>query len=162
MRTSLFSLTDRYALVTGGASAIGLAIAEAFQEHGAQVVASRNEAKVFSAVSQHNGNGAKEDRHDVVGLKVDVTSDAMVEHAIAPFVSRFGGIDVVVNAAGYTSLKPSLERNPSEYNQFFDTHVTGSFRCAKASAIWRKKNGQGSLSNVASIASCVALLDAAP
>lgn len=164
MQVSPFALPEHCVLVTGGASGLGLAIASAFQSQGAQVViASRDGDKVRRSAEQLNRNGSEATgQRSVLGMRLDVTSDDMVKQIISRVVEQYGRLDVLVNSAGFTTLKPSLERSSDEFNQFFDTHVTGTFRCAKAAAVHMKKQGKGSIVNLASVASQVALQDAAP
>ena len=93
-----FNLTGQAALITGGASGIGKAIAQAFLEAGARVwIGSRTAGKVETAVAEL-GESAGEDA--VLGQGLDVTDDQSVEETTAKALESFGRIDILVNSAG--------------------------------------------------------------
>src|SRR5215212_8084852 len=100
-----FNLDGRVALVSGGTSGLGRAIAGAFARSGAQVVvASRDAAKVGEAARELAGLG---EGHG--GLQLDVASQSSVEQVVAQVVEQWGGLDILVNAAGITVKVPSLD-----------------------------------------------------
>src|ERR1041385_7874388 len=98
--------TDRVAVVTGGASGIGLATAKRFGEEGARVViADLNPEKAGAAAAQVKGAGAP----DAWGSGCDVSKADQVEATVAGALERFGRLDVVVNNAGLMVFKPIEE-----------------------------------------------------
>ncbi|MCC7144877.1 MAG: glucose 1-dehydrogenase [Phycisphaeraceae bacterium] len=165
-KKTMFDLSGKAALISGGASGIGLAIAQAMLEQGAKVlIASRNQDKVEAAVKQL-ARATETDQIDaaapiVTGTGLDVTSDRSVEAAVKRTVDLFGRIDILVNAAGVMLRKPTFELNPADFNQIYDTHVTGSLRCAKAAGHLMREQHSGCIINLASISSFVDLIEVA-
>jgi len=160
---NMFDLSGRVALVTGGASGIGLAIAKAFVQHGARVlVGSRTIDKVEAAVKElaalRTGEG---DQVVAGGVALDVTSDASAERAARKAVELFGRLDIVVNSAGAVLRKPTFELKSEEFNKLYDTHVTGSLRCAQACGRLFREQHSGCVINIASISSFVDLIEVA-
>ncbi|GAB4111569.1 MAG: glucose 1-dehydrogenase [Phycisphaeraceae bacterium] len=163
IKTSLFDLSGKVALVTGGASGLGKAIAAALIEHGARVlVGSRTQAKVDAAAEELDGIGDNTGEDPVAaGVVLDVSSDASVERAVRKAVDVFGGLHIVVNSAGYTIKKPTFDLTAEEFNQLYDTHVTGSLRVAKAAGHIFREQHEGCIINMASLSSFADLIEVA-
>ncbi len=159
--TSLFDLTGKVALVTGGASGIGRGIAQALAQHGARVaVGSRTIDKVEAAARELNqaaGGDASEVR--VTGVSIDVTQTASVETAVRKTVERFGRLDILVNSAGVMLRKPTFELEVEEFKKIYDTHVAGSLRCCQAAGRLFREQHAGCIINLASISSFVDLVE---
>ncbi|MEM6756760.1 MAG: SDR family NAD(P)-dependent oxidoreductase, partial [Planctomycetota bacterium] len=120
--TEMFDLTGRVALITGGASGIGLAVAEGFVKHGAKVVVgSRTEAKVADAVAALNA-GQDDDDLVAAGVALDVTSRTSIEHAVRKAMDVFGGLHVLVNSAGVMCKKPTFDLTDDDFNGLYDIH----------------------------------------
>jgi NAD(P)-dependent dehydrogenase (short-subunit alcohol dehydrogenase family) len=129
--TSAFApncLKDRTALITGGGSGIGLAIAKALAAAGAQVVlASRNIDRLQQAAAAICAAGGK-----AVAVAVDVREPEAVQAAVEVAVKRFGGLDIMVaNAAGNFVL-PFTEMSFNAWRTVVDIDLHGTFHCAKA------------------------------
>ena len=119
----------RIALVTGGASGIGLAIATALAADGACVViADLDEAKASVAAAELGSSDI------AVGIAADVTDAAAVRRAVDAAVLAFGGLDLVVNNAGLSISKPLLETTESDWDLQHDVMAKGSFLVAQAAA----------------------------
>ena len=160
-QTNLFDLTGKVALITGGATGIGKAIAKAFVEHGAKVVVgSRTKQNVeetasqLDAIANHSG-----DEPVAAGVSLDVASDASVERAIKKTVDLFGSLDIVVNAAGVMCKKPTVELTPEEINNLYNIHVTGAFRVSLAASHIFREQHAGCIINIASITSYASLTE---
>lgn len=161
--TELFDLTGRVALVTGGASGIGLAIAEALVKHGAKVVVgSRTQDKVDAAAKQLDALRDPTGEDPVAaGVALDVANDNSVEHAVRKTMDLFGGLHILVNSAGVMLKKPTFEIKPDEFNQIYNVHVTGSLRAAQAAGHIFREQHDGCIINLASISSFVDLTQVA-
>ncbi len=156
---SWFDLQDRVAIVTGGASGLGFAIASGLLRHGGRVViASRNLTNVNEAV-QRLSQIASSQR--VIGTSCDVTDGPNVEEAMHLVVEKFGRLDILVHSAGSILRKPTFDLSTEEFSQMYDTHVTGALRCAKAAGRFMRDHGGGSVIHIASVASFVDLIEVA-
>jgi NAD(P)-dependent dehydrogenase (short-subunit alcohol dehydrogenase family) len=159
----MFDLTGQVALVSGGASGIGHAIAAALVERGGKVlVGSRDKAKVASAVRELTAL-ARDIGEDasVAGVTLDVTRAESVDRAVRKAVDLYGRLDILVNSAGVILRKPTAEISPSEFNRLYDTHVTGTLRCCQAAGRIFREQHCGSIINLASISSFVDLIEVA-
>jgi len=117
IRSKAFDLTERVALVTGGASGLGKAAAQALVEHGAKVlIGSRTKEKVDQAVTDLR-RATEADEADpaeptIDGVSLDVTSDDSVDAAVKHCMDEFGRLDILVNNAGGTLPVPAVEDVP--------------------------------------------------
>jgi len=161
IKTPLFDLTGQVALITGGASGIGLAIAKAMLEHGARVlIGSRTQDKVDQAVQQLDGIIANDDDDPTVaGVSLDVQKVSSIKHAVSKAIDLFGGLNIVINAAGITRKLPTFELEDDEFNQTYDIHITGSLRVAREAGHIFREQHQGCIINIASITSYAALTE---
>ena len=126
------------AVVTGGASGIGLATALAFSERGAQVA-----VLDLSTVSVPE---------PLVGFVADVSDRASVDAAIAAAAERFGRIDIVVNNAGISAVG-TVEENPDdEWARVLNINVIGMARVTAAALPWLRKSPSAAVVNLCSIA----------
>jgi len=141
-----FRLTDRVALVTGGAGAIGLAIADAFLEAGARVIiADRAQAAVGGALCSRPGTMLE-------GISFDVTDPAAVTAAIGDVAARHGGLDILVNNAGIARSETPAETVTDEHwRNVIDVNLNGTFWCSRAAARHMLEAGSGSIVNVGSM-----------
>jgi NAD(P)-dependent dehydrogenase (short-subunit alcohol dehydrogenase family) len=163
IKTNLFDLTGKVALVTGGASGIGKSIAAAMVQHGCRVlVGSRTLDKVEAAAAELDGMGDRTgDEAVAAGVALDVTNVNSIEHAVRKAMDLFGRLDILVNSAGVMFRKPTFELPPDDFNRIYDTHVTGSLRCAQAAGHVFREQHAGCIINLASISSFVDLIEVA-
>jgi len=136
MTTPLFSLAGRVALVTGGNGGIGRSIALGFKEHGARVVVTGRNPDKNAAISAELGAG-----HAVIEL--DVRDETAVEQAVAEIVAQFGRLDILVNNAGIARRGAVLEMPTEDWRAILETHLTGSFLCARSAARAMVAGGRG-------------------
>ena len=112
-------LEGKTALVTGGASGLGLAVAAAFVESGARVVVlDRDVAKARSAA---------DDLGAVAGVGANVADEDQVIAAVAEVNTRLGRVDVLVNAAGLLTQSPLVEMSLAQWQETIDVDLTGVF-----------------------------------
>lgn len=135
--------TDRVALVTGGASGIGAAIADALAAEGAQVAV----LDLRENATPHHW------------IPTDVSDRTSVEEAVAAVVERFGRLDIVVNNAGIGSQGDVQANDEAEWIRSWDINVVGMARVAAAALPHLRKAEGGSITNTASIASTAGLPD---
>jgi NAD(P)-dependent dehydrogenase (short-subunit alcohol dehydrogenase family) len=144
-------LTERTAVVTGGGTGIGAAVAAALVEQGVRrilVTYSRSATEAEETVTALRLAGAEAE-----AVQVDVRNEDDVRGLAATCLSRFGGCDVLVNNAGTTSWVPlaDLEALDDEaWQEILDVNVVGAFRCARAFADQLRERG-GAVVNIGSI-----------
>jgi rhamnulose-1-phosphate aldolase/alcohol dehydrogenase len=132
------ALATRIALVTGGGSGIGRAIAHRLAAEGACVVVTDRDAAAAAAVAEEIG------ATDVaVAVPVDVTDEAGIAAAFAAAALAFGGIDLVVNNAGLSVSKPLLETSAAEWDLQHDVMARGSFLVSREAARVMQVQGMG-------------------
>jgi NAD(P)-dependent dehydrogenase (short-subunit alcohol dehydrogenase family) len=141
------NLNGKVAVVTGGASGIGLATVEAFVEKGAKVVIADFNEEGGKVVE----NQLKEAGADVVFVKVDVSDETSVANLIAETVETFGRVDIMVNNAGVGTIATTHELTFEDYNRVIKINQDGVFFGAKYAIREMLKTGGGSIVNTASI-----------
>lgn len=143
----LFSLAGQVALVTGGSRGLGLEIAEGLAEAGAQVaITGRRRQYLDSAQAMLQAAG-----HDVLTIEADVTSPEGVRAALDAAVTRFGGLDILINNAGLGWGAPSLEYPLDKWQLVLDTNLTGAWLMCQAAAPHFIERGSGIIVNVSSV-----------
>ena len=131
-------------LITGCSTGLGRAFAEAALAHGHRVVVTaRDAAKVQDLADAHPAA--------VLALALDVTDDAQVTAAVRAAEQRFGGVDVLVNNAGYGYRAAVEEGEDDAVQRLFDTHVFGTVRTIKAVLPGMRQRRSGTIVNLSSI-----------
>ncbi len=143
------SLQGRVALVTGGASGIGLAIAEKLASEGACItIADINELGMAEVVTEFGKRFGKDMVHSV---NMDVTSEAAVIAGFASTVARFGGLDIVVNNAGIAIPAPAESTSLEVWNKQLAILGTGYFLVGREGfKLLKEQNCAGSMIYIAS------------
>lgn len=155
--TNLFDLTGRVAVVIGGTSGLGRAIAVGLAEHGADVVAvGRRTEKVAEVAAEIRAAG----RH-TLEQTVDVTDRATIDALRDVVLAELGRVDILVNAAGETFRQPTIEVDEARWSRVIDTHLNGALRACQAFYEPLKVSGRGRIINIASLASFVAFYEVA-
>ena len=154
--SALFDLTGRRALVTGGGSGIGLAVARALAEHGASVALwGRRAERVRAAADELTATGAV-----AHAQQVDVSDEAAVAEGVRETVALLGGLDVVVVNAGLgVPLAPLVDTTAADYRTVMDTNLDGAFWTLRETA--RVLVEQGTGGSVVAVASLAAISGAA-
>ncbi len=146
-----FRLDGKRAVITGGASGIGLATARVFAEAGAYVtILDLAEGQASAAASQLSVPGR--------GIACDVTSAASVERAFAA-AAEAGPVDLLVNSAGIAHVGTLLTTTLEDFDRLYRVNVVGSYLCMQAAVKQMQQGGGGSIVNLASIAATAGLPD---
>lgn len=141
-----FKLTDKKAIVTGGASGIGQSVAVAFAEAGADI------AVLDIADCTDTVNQVQELGRECFYLKVDVTDESSVDAAIAQVSERFGRIDVLFNNAGIAFCEKAENMTLEQWQRVINIDLTGVFLVARAvGRIMIEKKTGGTIVNTASM-----------
>lgn len=141
----------RRSLVTGGTRGIGRAIAAALlADGGAVMITGRDQSRVDAAVRDLTSTGA--DASQVAGAAVDVRDRSAVDAVVADTVSRFGGLDVVVNNAGVGGFSKIETMTDEQWNAVIGTNITGPFYVTRAAIPALRQSGGGWIINIASLA----------
>jgi rhamnulose-1-phosphate aldolase/alcohol dehydrogenase len=131
------ALTGRVAMVTGGASGIGLAIVQRLSGLGANlVVVDLDQERAEKAVADLPSERT-------IGVAADVADEVAVDAAVAAAAERFGGIDLVVNNAGIAASAPLVDTTVAEWERLHDVLARGSFLVARAAARTMIEQGLG-------------------
>jgi NAD(P)-dependent dehydrogenase (short-subunit alcohol dehydrogenase family) len=134
------------ALVTGGASGIGLAIATAFHDEGAAV-----------AVLDRAADAPADLPGEITYLSADIVDDAAVTGAVRSAAAVLGGIDILANNAGIGAQGTVEEGTDEEWHRVLDVNVVGTARVSRAAWPYLRRSSAASVVNVASIAAIVGL-----
>jgi NAD(P)-dependent dehydrogenase (short-subunit alcohol dehydrogenase family) len=150
-------LTDRVAVVIGATSGIGKAIALGLADAGADVVPTGRRAKL-----------AKEAARDVeargrrsLAMASDVGDADSLQALADATIEKFGKVDILVNAAGRTVRRPTLDVSDAEWNEIMDTNLTGMLRACRVFGRHMIKRRYGRIINIGSLTSVVALYEVA-
>jgi len=137
-------LARRVAVITGGASGIGRAIAERFAHEGCHVVITdldgEGARRAAEAIAQKVG-----DPHRALGLRVDATSETETAGAFAHAVRAFGGVDILVCNAGIVQTGPVEKISEESWDRHFDVNVKGCFLASREAVKIMKAQGWGSI-----------------
>ena len=150
-------LAGRVAVVTGGTSGIGLALVRGLAEAGADVVPmSRRTEQVDAAAAEVEQRGRR-----AVRVTGDVSDRASLEAALTRVLGELGTVDILVNCAGITKRRPTLEVSDEEWGSILETNLTGTWRACQVFGRHMLERGYGRIINIASLASFVGLFEVA-
>jgi len=152
-----FDLSNRTAVVVGGTTGIGRAIALGLADAGADVVATgRRLSAVEDVADLIEGRGRR-----TLRVPADVGDAASLRALRDAALSAFNKVDIVVAAAGITKRVPTLEMDETDWAAILDTNVTGMFRTYQTFAPPMIARGAGRMIGIASLASFVGLMEVA-
>jgi len=157
MAHSLFDLTSKTAVVTGGTSGIGLTLAKALAEAGANVVATGRRADlVQSACDQIRALGRRS-----LAVASDVTDAQSLRELLRATLAEFSSVEILINCAGRITRKPTLDVSEGEWNGILDTNLNGTLRASQVFGRHMIERRYGRIINIASLNSFVALSEVA-
>ncbi|MBW4039354.1 MAG: glucose 1-dehydrogenase [Acidobacteria bacterium] len=153
MATKLFDLSGKTAVVVGGTSGIGLAIAIGLAEAGADVVAtSRRAEQVEDAAKAIEATGRR-----ALRVASDVGDRASVERVFVETLKTFGKVDILINCAGKIKRAPTVDFPEDEWQSIMDTNVMGTLRACQIFGKHMLERGYGRIINIASLNTFVSL-----
>ncbi len=157
MAFKALDLSDRVAVVIGGTSGIGRAIALGLAEAGADVIATSRRAEQVEAVSgEIEALGRR-----TIRVSSDVSDRSSLDAVLAKSLGAFGHVDVLVNSAGRTMRAPTLDFPEGRWTEIIDTNLTGTLRACQVFGRHMLDRGYGRIINIASLSSFVALYEVA-
>jgi NAD(P)-dependent dehydrogenase (short-subunit alcohol dehydrogenase family) len=157
MTLASLDLKGKVAVVIGGSSGIGRAIALALAEAGADVVAaSRRSDQVESVAKEIQMLGRR-----TLRATCDVADRASIEKLLEECLGAFEKVDILVNSAGRTKRAPTLDFSEPDWNAIMDTNLTGTLRACQIFGRHMIERGSGSIVNIASLGSSVAMYEVA-
>ena len=148
-------LAGKSAVVIGGTSGIGRAIAMGFAAAGADVAAtSRRSDEVESAAKEIESHKRRSLR-----LTSDVTDRGSLEKLLEASVKAFGKVDILVNSAGRTKRAPTLDFPEAEWNAIMETNLTGALRACQVFGRHMIERKSGNIINIASLSTFVSIYE---
>lgn len=145
MASPAFSV-PRVAIVTGGASGIGLAIGERLAEEGAAVaIFDRNADAASEAAAKLTDSG-----HCALGLGVDVTERPRIDEAVDEVRRMLGSPTILMNSAGVDGFEPFLKISAESWQKILAVNLTGTFDCCQAVVPYMLDAGWGRIVNISS------------
>ena len=155
MSFDLFSLSGRVAVVMGGTSGMGKAIALTLAEAGADVIATgRRENLAAEAAAEISKLGRKSLVH-----ATDASKRESIDSLREAVMAEFGRVDILLNAAGQIFRKPTVSISETEWNSLMDVNLTGTLRACQSFYEPLLASGHGRVINIASLNSYVSLLE---
>jgi NAD(P)-dependent dehydrogenase (short-subunit alcohol dehydrogenase family) len=151
----LLDLTNKTAVVIGGTSGIGLALAKGLAQAGANVVPTgrRNEL-VRAAAQEVIAQGRRS-----LTQSCDVTDNASIEQLLRAVTTEFGAVHILVNCAGRTRRMPTLEFPDKDWDAIIETNLTGTLRACRVFGRHMIERRYGRIINIASMSTFLGLFE---
>ncbi|HEY0432075.1 MAG TPA: glucose 1-dehydrogenase, partial [Pyrinomonadaceae bacterium] len=150
-------LSGKVAVVIGGTSGIGRAIAHGLAQAGADVVpTSRRAEQVEAAALEIEGLGRR-----TIRVTSNVADRASLQHALDETLKTFEKVDILVNSAGKTKRAPTIDFLDEDWNDILDTNLTGTLRACQIFGRHMLERQYGRIINIASLSSFVSLHEVA-
>jgi NAD(P)-dependent dehydrogenase (short-subunit alcohol dehydrogenase family) len=157
MASALFDLRGKSAVVVGGTSGIGLAMAIGLAEAGADVAASsRRQEQVNAAAAAIEEKGVR-----ALRVVSDVGDRDSLQALLGAAVAEFGKVDILINCAGKIKRAPTVDFPEEAWNDIMDTNVTGTLRACQIFGRHMLERGYGRIINIASLNTFVSLKEVA-
>jgi len=152
-----FDLTGRTAVVIGGTSGIGKAIAVGLAQAGADVVcSSRRSEQVDNTATEIEAIGRRSIR-----CISDVSDRNSLQELLKACIVEFGRVDILVNSAGRTKREPTVDQSEDDWNAILETNLNGTLRSCQIFGRHMVANGYGRIINIASLSTFVSLFEVA-
>jgi NAD(P)-dependent dehydrogenase (short-subunit alcohol dehydrogenase family) len=152
MMENMFDITDKVAVITGGAGLLGVQFAKVLADYGATVILTDYDLKECKEKVEELSN------KKIMAMKLDVTSESDWRDVLTKTFDHYGRIDILVNGAAYTNKTKTESFNNTfenatldSWNQMLDVNLTGSFLGCQAAARYMKERKEGSIINIASL-----------
>ena len=150
-------LTGRIAVVIGATSGIGKAIALGLADAGADVVPTGRRAQLAKeAAREVEARGRRS-----LAIATDVSDTKSIQTLADAVIEKFGKVDILVNAAGRTVRRPTVDVSDAEWNEIMDTNLTGMLRTCRVFGRHMIERRYGRIINIGSLTSVVALYEVA-
>ena len=150
-------LKGRIAVVVGGTSGIGRAIALGLAKAGSDVIASgRRPDQVQVVANEIQAVGCRS-----LSVTVDVNDKASLEHLLSAVLDAFGTVDILVNSAGQIKRGPAIDSSESDWHEILDTNLMGVLRACQMFCRHMLQRGYGRIINITSLNAFVALHEVA-
>ena len=147
-------LENKVALITGGGSGIGKAIALEYAQEGADIaISSRNIDNLNAACKEIEAKGRQ-----ALAVAADVCKKDQVEAMVQKVIEKFGKIDILVNNSGTSRMVPILDFEEKDWDTVIDTNVKGVFLCTQAVAKHMVQRRYGKIINISSTSSLGAIV----
>ncbi len=157
MGYSKLELDRRVAVVIGGTSGIGRAIAHGLAEAGADVVCtSRRAEQVENTAAEIEALGRR-----TLRVTSDVSDKSSLDSLLAKCIDAFGKVDILVNSAGRTKREPTLDVADETWNKILETNLTGTLRACQVFGRHMIEQKYGRIINIASLSTFVSLFEVA-
>ena len=157
MTYSPLELNGKVAVVVGGTSGIGRAIAHGLAQAGADVIpTSRRAEQVDAAAREIEQFGRRSLR-----VTSDVSDRESLQRVLSEAIQTFGKVDILVNSAGRTKRAPTIDFSEDDWNAILDTNLTGTLRACQVFGKHMLERESGSIVNIASLSTFVALREVA-
>ncbi|PZR32959.1 MAG: short-chain dehydrogenase [Azospira oryzae] len=155
MNNSLFRLEKKTAVVTGGGSGIGRAVAELFASQGATVAI----IELNQSAADDVAEGITAAGYNAEALACNVTLQNEMINVFNGIAERHEGIDILVNCAGIAHIGKLDTTSEQDFDKIYNVNVKGTYNSMLAAIAHMKKKQKGAILNLASIASSVGLPD---
>lgn len=137
-------LESKIALITGAGTGIGRAIALAFAGEGARVALAGRRKILLEAVAREMGSAA-------LAVEADVSKKTDIDRALEQTVRHFGGLNTLVNNAGVLHVGTAEQISEEQWNETFNVNLRGVWQLSSAALPYLRKQGGGSIINIASV-----------
>ena len=150
-------LAGKVAVVIGGSSGIGRALAIGLAEAGADVVPSARRLDLVNTVADHIESLGRRS----LRVSCDVADRGSLEKVLEATVEKFGKVDIMVSAAGISKKAPTLDFSEADWNRLMDTNLTGTLRACQVFGRHMIERHYGRIINIASMGTFLALYEVA-